>query len=160
MARYRRAELAHSQELKMATTQKSVFNLDTFEDVTLFKEFEPCKAPETVEEATAAVGGDTKKLLSLIHAGLISEQSRVLREDASGWSVKGEDGNLAPFSGTIANQDAVNAVVLTLAKTIFGYNKDLPLEARNAAKAAATAMIKSNEQMKEGLKKSAALSTE
>ena len=144
------------KDSKMEQTQKQAFDLSTFEKVTLYKNFEPCKAPENIHEATQAVGGDTKKLLEIIHKGLISEQAKVVRNDPSGWMVEDEEDNQIRFQGIVADQKAVNSLVLTLAKTAFQYDKNASLVDRKASKAKAENFVRSNEGLKEGLKISAA----
>jgi hypothetical protein len=53
---------------------------------------------------------------------------------------------------------AVNLLQLTLAKTVFGYDKDKPVAEKRAAKESAMEMIKSSEQMKQGLVNTASTS--
>jgi hypothetical protein len=58
----------------------------------------------------------------------------------------------------MADITKVNALVLTLAKTVFGYSKDLDKTAKAKSKTAAMDMIKGNAAIKSGLAASAALS--
>jgi hypothetical protein len=59
-----------------------------------------------------------------------------------------------PYTGTPADPKTVNQLVLTLAKTVFGYSKDAKIEAKRAAKDKAAAMIKGNDEIRAGLKAS------
>lgn len=140
--------------------QKGLFDLDSFQEVTLYKEGEFTPVSST-QEALARVGNDSSKFLALVNEGLRAEYQRDLRSTADGWFTEDEDTNArTPFTGTIANIKAVNSLVLTLAKTVFGYSKDLSSEAKKAAKESAMNMVASTPAIKEGLKKSAALTSD
>jgi hypothetical protein len=139
--------------------QRTVTDLDTFEDVTLVNtgKFSPVSGNDFIKVALERLGNDHVKLAAVINDGLRAEEMRVLRSKTDGWMAEDEEGNLTAFSGTPADTMKVNALVLTLAKTVFGYEKSLSLEAKKAAKASAMGMIKSNDAIKNGLKQSAAL---
>jgi|SRR5690349_17853186 len=141
--------------------QKTVFNLDTFDYTTVGKQFtfEPVGS---WEECLARMGNDANKALQAINDGLRAEAQRTNREDPTGWHAFKEDsegeptGELnGPFSGAIADDVLVNNLVLTLAKTVFGYSKSMTPDQKKAAKDAAREMIKNSEQMRSGLQKSA-----
>lgn len=136
--------------------QKTVTNLDDFADVTLVKTgtFTPAN---DAAEALSRVGGDSAKFLTLVNEGLRAEAQRTLRDASGGWQQEDEEGNLSAFSGTPADSTKVNALVLTLAKTVFGYSKELTPEQKKAAKSSAMDMIKGNDAIKSGLKTSAAM---
>ena len=136
------------------TAQRGVMNLDTFEDVTLIKTatFVPAANPQ---EALERVGSDSQKFLDLINEGLRAEQRRQLQEDESGWMYENDDDEMVPFNGTAADKSAVNQLRLTLAKTVFGFSKDMTLEAKKAAKQSAMDMIRSTEAIKKGLEAAA-----
>jgi len=138
--------------------QRTVTDLDTFEDVTLVNTatFTPVAGDKFMHDALARLGNDNRKLCDVINDGLRAEAMRDLREVKDGWKQEDEDGTLSDFSGTPADTKVVNQLVLTLAKTIFGYSKDLAAAAKKAAKESAMSMIKSNDAMKAGLKNSAA----
>lgn len=139
--------------------QRSIFDLDTFETVTLVKEFEHQEA-SSVQDALQRVGGSNEKLLSIINEGLRAEARRQEGSRAEGWRIFDDNGEPnGPFAGTPADDKVVNALVLQLAKAIFGYSKDGSAEEKRAAKEQAINMIKSTPTIKDGLKKSAALST-
>ena len=137
--------------------QVTVLDLDTFEDVTLVKvgTFAPVA---DAKEALARVNHDSVLFLQIVNDGLRSHAQEQLGSNGDPWQVKDEeDGSLSTFSGTPADRDKVNALRLTLAKTVFDYKVGKEYKAHNQkAKAAAMEMIKTNEAMKAGLKVNAA----
>lgn len=145
---------------KKLRVQDTVFNLDTFTEVTLVKEV-PFAPVSTVAEALAALGNDDNALLAVINKGLESNARKDAKSVPTGWHTFTEEGEVnGEFSGTPADIKKVNALVLTLAKTVFGYDNNAPLAEKKAAKESAKAMIQGNTQIREGLKKSAALTAE
>lgn len=139
--------------------QLTIFDLDSFEPVTVAKEkeFEPVNSFEQAKERLA---NDSDKLLRVINDGLRAEEMRQMRESADGWRTLDDEGNLnGAFSGTPANMKMVNATVLNLAKTVFEYGKEDSPEWRKKAKEAARDFVKGNETIRNGLKKSAALAS-
>jgi hypothetical protein len=143
-------------ESKTIPVQRSVFDLDTMTDVTLFKEVEFTPAM-TTEEALKRVGNDAKKFLSIINEGLESETRRSAVNDPSiPWLQENDEGEKSAFAGTPADSKAVNGLVLNLAKSVFGYTKEASPETKKAAKQSAMDMITSNDAIREGLKKNAA----
>ena len=144
-------------ETQKVPVQKTFFDLDTFADVTLKKEFDFVPVG-SVDEALARLGNKADRLLEIVNQGLIGEQRLTEYRKPEGWQILNDEGELAgPFSGTPADQKQVNALVLTLAKTVFGFNKDMTAEQKNAARASAMEMIKNTPAIKAGLQKSAAL---
>ena len=143
------------------TVTSSVFDLDTMDEVSLIKTKEFTPAADA-KEAHQRLGGDAEKFLAVINEGLASFERKSLKNGAEPWTVQDEDGNSTgkPFTGTIANSKSVNTLVLTLAKTIFGYAKEAKVELKRAAKESALEMIRGNEAMKQGLKRSAVADTE
>ena len=141
----------------MERVQKTVFDLDSFDEVTLVKEFEYAPV-ETIEDALARLGNDSAKLLEVLNDGLREEVRAQIRETSTGWHTfddeKPEEIN-GEFAGTVADPKSVNALVLTLAKTVFGFSKDLTKEQKRSAKESAVDMIRSNDAIKAGLRKSA-----
>lgn len=147
---------------KTSRVQRTLFNLDTFQDVTLVKDF-PAPAPvETVQDALARLGNDSKALMAIINGGLLAEERNKQAGDPNGWmELDEESGNVGgPFNGTVADIKKVNALVLTMAKTVFGYSKDLTNEQKEATKNQAKEFIQSTPKIREGLKTSAALTPE
>lgn len=135
--------------------QRTIFDLNTMEEVTLLKtvEFKPVA---DAKEALERVGNDTAKFLAIVNRGLRSEvQQSAVDDSGIPWQVEDEDGKLSTFDGTPADQAGVNNLVLSLAKQVFGYTKDAPVEKKRAAKEAAINMIRSNDQIREGLKANA-----
>jgi hypothetical protein len=143
-------------EAQKVPVQKSFFDLDTFADVVLVKEgsFTPV---EDTASALARVGNDAAKFLELVNEGLRAEYQRTLREDPNGWQLKDEEGKLSDFSGTPADSVAVGALVLNLAKTVYGYSKDLDAKGKAAAKDSAMELIKSTPAIRAGLQKNGAM---
>lgn len=138
--------------------QRSVFALETMEEVLLVKETEFVPVSDN-GEALKRLGGDTAKFLAVINAGLKDETRRALISDpAVGWMQEDEEGNKTPFSGTIADKKTVNTLQLTLAKTVFQYSKDAAVDEKRKAKADALDMIRSTPKLLEGLQRSAAIS--
>lgn len=152
---------------KMATTtvtpgkevrrpQKSLFDLNTMSTVTLLKpyEFEPVT---TIGEAQARIGNDTAKLIAIVNRGLQSFQDEAVKADPSiPWKmeVEAEDGTttLVDFTGTPADDKAVNALVLNMAKASFGYFAAKNAEEKNASKQKALDFIKRQPELIEGMK--------
>jgi hypothetical protein len=143
------------------TVTSSVFDLDTMDEVSLIKVKEH-KPAESAKEAMERLGGDADLFLKVINDGLIAQAKNALKSDTNTpWQTTDEDGKVnGTFSGTPANAKAVNGLVLSLAKNVFGYAKENPIETKRAAKESALDMIRSNEMMKNGLKRTAAADTE
>ncbi len=153
-------------KVKMVPVQKSFFDLDTFTDVTLRKEFAPKPEVTTVAEAAARLGNDTERLMEIINEGLVAEQRREEAANPSGWKVLTEDGTAnGDFTGTPADSKIVNALRLNLAKTSVA--PDLGLDWESATKEqkktileATTQLIKDTPIIRNGLKRTAALKIE
>jgi hypothetical protein len=132
--------------------QKSLFDLDTMSTVTLVKpyEFEPVS---DVKSALARIDNDTAKLVAIINRGLQSFQDEAVKADSNiPWKVEDEEGNLTDFTGTPADDKAVNALVLNMAKASFGYLKATDSDAKRASKQAALDFIKSQPVLIAGMK--------
>lgn len=142
--------------------QKTVFDLESFGERTLVKDF--TMIPVTsYQEFLSRIGNDTAKAIELFNVALTSEARETARNSEDGWHTFKLDENgdetderNGVYSGTAADPKTVNTLVLTLAKTVFGYNKDAKIEAKRAAKEKAAAMIKGNPEIREGLKASMA----
>lgn len=136
--------------------QRTVFDLDAFEEVLLVKEVDFAPVSST-EEALARLGNDAAKFLGIINEGLEAETRRLAGDNPNDWRTFGDDGEVnGIFEGTVADSKSVNNLVLTLAKTTFGYSKDASKEVKKAAKQSAMALIAATDVIKEGLRKSAA----
>lgn len=144
---------ATESNVKELPRQKTGIDLNTFDEVLLKKvgKFVPVA---TLEEAKHRVGGNTEKFISIINEGLEAEAGRALINDTTiPWQVEDEEGALTPFSGMLADEKLVNGLVLNMAKNIFGYSKEMSKDEKREAKQAARELIKSNDQMKQGLMK-------
>ena len=136
--------------------QRTVFALETMDEVTLVKvtEFKPV---ENAKEAMEQLGGDATAFLAVVNDGLRSRAQKSLISNPSiPWMQEDDEGKTSEFSGTVADSKSVNNLVLTLAKTVFGYEKGKPVEEKRAAKESALEFIRNSEQMKAGLQKNAA----
>lgn len=129
---------------------RTVFDLASFDDVKLSKPFNPPSAPTTLEEALAAVGNDTSKLLSVIHEGLISEARQNAYDAIDGFFIVTEDGvSDTPYTGKFADDEKgklINNAILALAK-INGYEKSLAPEKKKALKDKAISFLRDNPAM-------------
>lgn len=148
-------------ERKVAPITRTILNLDTFENVTIVKVPPPMVEVSSVEELLERVNHDSTKLLQILNDGLEDAYRKAFEENPNEpWHEFDEEGEVnGVFEGTQAEPKAVNSLVLTLAKTVFGFVKEMTKEQKKAAKAAATEMIKANEAIKDGLRKSAAKKT-
>lgn len=141
----------------MIRVEKQIFDLKSFEEVPVVKEasFTPA---ESVEAALTTLGNSNDRLLAVINKGLQSELKRTLKNDPDGWHTYDDEGAVnGEFDGQPADVKKVNSLVLTLAKTVYGFTKDMPIEAKRAAKENAIKMIKETEAIRAGLAKSAAI---
>jgi hypothetical protein len=98
--------------------------------------------------------------LEVLNRGLIAEHRNAIKESADvAWhTLTDEDEVNGEFTGTIAETKSVNQLVLTLAKTLYGYSKDMSKEQKRAAKENAMGFVKGNNAVKEGLRRSAVAS--
>lgn len=152
-----------TQTSKEIRTTKSVFDLDSKSEVTVVKigQFTPVA---NMQEFVSRLGNDAAKILTIVNDGLENhERTQLATDESKPWQVEDEnettgEKTLAPFSGTLLSEDrskqlAVN--VLSMAKMLFGYAKDMVggREAKAAAKAKAQEMLLSNPAVIEALKK-------
>jgi hypothetical protein len=137
--------------------QMTVFDLDTFDEITLQKVV-PYTPVTSTAEALQRLGNDSGKFLSIINEGLKAEVRRGLDADPSNWIVLDDEGKPTDqvFTGTKADRKTVNGLVLTLAKTIFGFSKELTREQKATAKENAVSMIRNTDSIRNGLKAQAA----
>lgn len=149
--------------IKQSPITKTVFDLDTMDEVTLVKIVPDFVPAENSAEVLARVGNDTAKLLEIMNDGLRSAERAAIETNSEPWHTYKVDESGEPtdevngeFSGKMADTTKVNSLVLTLAKTVFGYSKSMSKDEKRAAKSSALDMIKSNDAIKTGLQKSAA----
>lgn len=150
------------QPIPQSPITKTVFDLTSFDEVTLVKVVPDFVPAENSAEVLARVGNDAVKLLALMNAGLKSAERDAVENDSSPWHTFKSDESgeptkevNGPFSGVPADSDKVNALKLTLAKTVFGYSKQMTKEEKAAAKTSAIEMIKTTPAIRAGLSKSA-----
>ena len=86
------------------------------------------------------------------------ETEKAIRQSTDGWHTYVEDTEEinGEFAGIIADPKKVNAVVLTMAKTVFGFSKDQSKDEKRKSKEQAKDFVRSNDAIRNGLKKSAA----
>lgn len=153
-----------STPIKQTPITKTIFDLDTMEEVLLVKPVPDFVPAENSHEVLSRVGNDTTKMLKLLNDGLRLAERAAVAEGSEPWHTFVADENGEPsdevngvFTGTVADTKAVNALKLTLAKTVFGFSKNMSKDDKNFAKDAALEMIKSTPAIKAGLQKSAAI---
>jgi hypothetical protein len=129
--------------------QRTVFDLQAFDDVKLIKEVPMPKKPEEIEEALNILGSK-EKLLDVIYKGLVAETRDAAGQDMEGFKIVGEDGEAGEvYSGKFADEEKgklINAAILSLAK-MQGYEKSLSKEKKAELKAKATEFLRSNPAM-------------
>lgn len=130
--------------------QRTVFDLLSFDDLKLVKTVTLPGKPTTLEEALAAVGNDSERLLNVIHEGLVAETKAAAYESIEGFCVTNEDGTAGDaYVGKFADEEKgklINNAILSLAK-INGYSKDLGAEKKRELKEKATAFLRDNPAM-------------
>jgi hypothetical protein len=120
-------------------TTRTVFDFATFDKVDLVKEFTLPAKPTTTQEALAAVGHDTSKLLDIIYKGLVAEAQDSAYNDLTGFRLVNEDGEPGDvYEGKCADTDGdrmkqINGAVLNIAK-MFGYSQSLSKEQKREIK--------------------------
>ena len=106
--------------------QQKVFDVDSRDDVTLYKEgeFEPV---ESASEFNTRLANDAKTILYVLNAGLEAYFLEQLRaNDSIAWQTEDDEGKLQPFTGTTLNETQskfLAGMVLNMAK-MKGYSKD------------------------------------
>lgn len=128
----------------------TVFDLATFDSIQLVKTIQLPNKPTTLEEALAACGNDSAKLLDVIHEGLIAETTERERGNMEGWLVDDEDAETpVPYTGKYADAKKtklINAAVLALAK-MNGFGKGLNPEKKRELKERAKSFLRDNPAM-------------
>lgn len=141
-----------AQAPKFAPITRKVFDLATFDDVNLEKDFVPPAAPTDLASALSAVNHDETKLLALIYKGLVSEARDAQYLDLKDFKVIGEDGERGEvYTGKFAEGDVsklINGAILTMAKLQAGGAWDSKSkEEKKALKEKAADFIRSNPAM-------------
>jgi hypothetical protein len=151
---------------KTLEVSKVVFDLDSKDYVTLKKTgaFVPVTS---MAEFTERLGNDGAAILDIVNDGLEEYSKKQLAVNPEPWKIVEEDeeGNetLSEFKGTPISPEKsrlLSATVINLAKTLFGYAKNMVpgnaeenRKAKKAAKDSALGMLLSNPAAIEGLKK-------
>lgn len=150
--------------IKQPQIQNTVFDLDTMSEVLLVKSVPDFMPAENTSEVLERIGNDPVKMLELMNNALRIAERKAVADNSEPWHTfeldeSGDETDKVngPFTGTIADIKAVNALRLTLSKTVFNYSKSMTPDEKKAAKAAAMDMIKNTEAIKNGLKRSAAI---
>jgi hypothetical protein len=130
--------------------QQTIFDLDSRQDVTVYKTgtFTPA---ENAKDALERIGGDSKKFLEIINAGLEQYSKDQLRSDATQpWSSLDDEGNPVPFEGTPISEEKskqLAANVLNMAKMLFKYAKNMASDPEVNRKLKAEAKAKAQEML-------------
>ena len=142
--------------------QKTVFDIGTFKNVTLYKDVEQPKRPANMKEAQEMVGGSTEALLSLIHTGLVAKANEDAQKDIAGFHYCKADYPLdpnkrpsldEPYTGAYADGDkkaTINLAILGMAK-MMGYAPGNSPEVNDAAREQAMNIIRANPVMLKSL---------
>jgi hypothetical protein len=147
--------MPETNNTKQRLVTMEVFDLDVFDNITLGKEVTLPEKPTSLSEVVAKFNNDESRLISIIYEGMIKEAEVAAEKDKSGWR-KFEDRDndeLADeeYNGKSADPEKkklIYAAILSFAK-VLGYDKSLTPEQKNAKKAQAKEIIKSNPAMME-----------
>jgi hypothetical protein len=159
--RQRKNKMAN--EVKAVPVQKTFFDLDTLQDVTVRKTFVPSAPVTSLVGAAARLGNDQARLLEIVNAGLVSEEAAAVRANPDGWYlVEGAKMTDKPFTGTPANSKIANPMILTYMKYTVAPSlglkwEDANAEQKKAIREATIKFIQDTPIIREGLKISAAL---
>lgn len=150
-------------EAKDIRVQKSLTDLSTLEDILLVK---PGKFMPVADaaEALARLGGDNAALAEVLNDGLEARAKQELRSNPGGWHTFKLDADgepttevNGPFDGQVGDSAKINGLVSQIAKSVYGYEKSMTKEQKQAAKESARTFIKGNQAIRDGLSKTAAL---
>ncbi len=125
------------------TVKRWIFDLKTFAAMQVAKEV--TIAPVTSwEDFLASVGNDTAKGLELLNRARAYAVKADAKKDADGWFTVNEETGIIgeKYEGTAADEKKVNALTLTMAKTMFGYAPKATKEAKQTAREKAEAQVK------------------
>jgi hypothetical protein len=129
--------------------QVTVFDLKTFDKVTLSKDVTMPEKPTSLEDALAAVGNDKDVLLSVIYDGLCERTADEAKKDLSTFTYENDEGEEVTFDGIPCDEKkgkAINGVILGLAKAM-GFDKSLSKEKKRELKESARDAIRQNPVM-------------
>jgi hypothetical protein len=142
--------------------QKTVFDLGTFKNVTLYKDVEQPKKPADLKEAQQMVGGSTEALLNLIYTGLVAKTNEDAQKVIDGFHYCTADYPLDPnkrpalegeYTGNYAEGEKkamINAAVLSMAK-MMGYASGNSAEVNDKYREQAMEIIRANPVMLKSL---------
>lgn len=140
--------------------QKTVFDLGTFSNVTLYKDVTLPKKPGSIQEAIASVGNNQEALMDLIFEGLKAKVLAESSDDMTGFckgtgdyplDMKNPLGEV--YSGASASKekkDLINSAVLGIAK-MLGYSSENTSEKNAELKAQAMTIVRGNPVMMKSL---------
>lgn len=132
----------------MIQTTSKIFDLNTFQTVEVVKQA-PAQPPvASMAEALSRTNGDETKLVGLINKALEDLQKQELRDSAEPWMVKDDEGALSAFDGSPADEEAVGALVITMARNLFGLTPQIKGDERRAIKQKALDFIRANEPIR------------
>lgn len=136
--------------IETQTATMTVFDLKTFDDVKLTLDVPLPAKPTTLEEALAAVGNDSQKLLDVIHEGLAADAIVQAKKNPHQFFVV-EDGTQTTklYDGTFADEakgKLINNAILALAK-MNGFEKSLDPKKKAELKERATQFLRENPSM-------------
>lgn len=153
---------------KTLEVRKTVFDLDSKEDVTVVKvgSFTPVT---TMEEFVGRLANNAAAILQIVNDGLEKyTETQIAGDTAIPWQLVENDDTtgaetLVPFTGTLLSADKskqLGATVINIAKLMFNYAKQMVpgsveenRKAKKAAKDSALEMILSNPAAVESLRK-------
>ncbi len=149
-----------TETVDLVPPQRTLLNLDTFEDVTLIKKVPPFVPVTTAAEAMARINNDQAKFIELMNKALQSEAKQAAIDDsANPWLEVDDDGTETPFTGTAANKTVVNKTIAGLAFS-FGYDAKMKPEQKKAIKQQVRDLIKNTPAILDALRASASESVE
>ena len=147
--------------METITITKSGINVVDLEPITLVKtvEFSPVA---DLASALAVLANDEAALLAVVNSGLMDRARETARAEASNWHTYKLDEQGEPtkeingtFDGTLLEGEAeekFSSLVLTFAKTMFGFGKGAGKDAKRDAKDNARKFIQSNPAILAALK--------
>jgi hypothetical protein len=132
--------------------QSSIFDLNTFAEVKLGREFNPSPAFTSLQEAMAFYGNDEAKMLKALNDDKLAVEESAARKiplTDDGWLVLDEEEKLTAekFAGTPVNEKVLNDLILNLAKQHFGFEKNISIEAKRIAKSKAIDFVKATPEL-------------
>lgn len=145
-------------------SQQTITDLQSFEQITVAKpvEFTPVT---TAAEALARLSGNHEMFIGLLNAGLAAQTRNESKNDPNGWYIVPEGSQSATldydkaesFKGVLGDKELFNAGILNMAKSFFGYSKELSAEDKAKTKQQAIDMVKGNVVLLAGVQKNWAL---